>query len=119
MARKQAAAVSAENGDARLEDELVDEQARVDGEEEDSLSASASDDGDVDVASNAAVDDGDEEAVAADAGTSQTAKESMRQQLAADVEAFLAAGGQIEEVPHDYRADPPKKPENNYGRGSI
>lgn len=116
MARKQAAAAAAENGDARLDDELVDEQAQ--GEEEDSLSASAGDDGDVDVADDNAVDDGDE-AIAADTATSQTAKESMRQQLAADVEAFLAAGGRIQEVPHDYRADPPKKPENNYGRGSI
>lgn len=120
MARKQGAAASAENGDARQDDELVDEQFQDDGEDEDSLSASARDDGDVDVADDDTVDDGDDdEEIAADTATSQTAKESMRQQLAADVEAFLAAGGQIQEVPHDYRADPPKKPENNYGRGSI
>ena len=46
-------------------------------------------------------------------------REGARSQLEADVEAFLKAGGDIQEVPRDYRADPPKKPENNYGRGSI
>ena len=47
------------------------------------------------------------------------AREEARSQLEADLEAFLAQGGNIVEVPRNYRADPPKKPENNYGRGSI
>jgi hypothetical protein len=47
------------------------------------------------------------------------AKEGVRQSLASDVEAFLARGGRIAEVPKDFRADPPRKPESNYGRGSI
>lgn len=47
------------------------------------------------------------------------AREGARNQLAADVEAFLARGGNIEEVPRDFRADPPKRPESSYGRGSI
>lgn len=47
------------------------------------------------------------------------AREGVRSQLAADVEAFLARGGNIEEVPRDFRADPPKRVENSYGRGSI
>jgi hypothetical protein len=46
-------------------------------------------------------------------------KEPVRSQLAEDVERFLNQGGCIEEVPVDFRADPPKRPENNYGRGSI
>jgi hypothetical protein len=46
-------------------------------------------------------------------------KEPVRSQLAEDVERFLKQGGCIEEVPVDFRADPPKRPENNYGRGSI
>lgn len=50
---------------------------------------------------------------------SVVARAGARSQLEADVEAFLKAGGDIQEVPRDYRADPPKKPENNYGRGSI
>jgi len=50
---------------------------------------------------------------------SVTTREPARNQLADDVERFLAKGGQIEEVPKNFRADPPRKPENNYGRGSI
>lgn len=48
-----------------------------------------------------------------------SAREPVRSRLAADVEAFLAEGGNIEEVPKDYRADPPKRPQSTYGRGSI
>lgn len=50
---------------------------------------------------------------------SVASKEPVRSQLAADVERFLKQGGQIQEVPVDFRADPPKRPESNYGRGSI
>jgi hypothetical protein len=47
------------------------------------------------------------------------AREPIRSRLEADVEAFLACGGNIEEVPKDLRADPPKRPQSTYGRGSI
>lgn len=50
---------------------------------------------------------------------SVAARENLRKQLANDVEEFLKQGGEIESVPINVRADPPKKPENNYGRGSI
>ena len=47
------------------------------------------------------------------------AKAEERGQLANDVEAFLKSGGKVKDVPKGERADPPRKPENNYGRGSI
>ena len=50
---------------------------------------------------------------------SVTAKAAAREELERDVEAFINKGGSVEQVPRSYRADPPKKPENNYGRGSI
>ncbi len=50
---------------------------------------------------------------------SVSARSSVRSQLEQDVERFLEAGGCVEEVPRDFRADPPRRPENNYGRGSI
>lgn len=50
---------------------------------------------------------------------SPEAREEQRDQLANDVEQFLKAGGKVAEVAKGERADPPKKPENNYGRGSI
>ena len=53
------------------------------------------------------------------AAHSVTARAPVRSQLAADVEAFLAAGGSIVEVPRDFRADPPKRPDSLYGRGAL
>ena len=50
---------------------------------------------------------------------SPEAREDERNELASAVEAFLKSGGKVEEIPKGERADPPKKPENNYGRGSI
>ena len=47
------------------------------------------------------------------------ARSLARGQLADDVARFLESGGSVDEVPKDYRADPPRAPENNYGRGSI
>ncbi len=59
------------------------------------------------------------EAMVLDAEHSISAREPERRSLADDVERFLQTGGEIQSVPKDFRADPPKKPENNYGRGSI
>ncbi|MFU8814191.1 MAG: hypothetical protein ACNA7W_02525 [Pseudomonadales bacterium] len=47
------------------------------------------------------------------------ARAPVRSRLAADVDAFLAGGGSIEEVPKDFRADPPRRLENRYGRSAI
>lgn len=47
------------------------------------------------------------------------AKAEERDRLAADIEQFLNQGGQVNAIPKGERADPPRKPENNYGRGSI
>lgn len=44
---------------------------------------------------------------------------SLRQQLQSDVEAFLASGGRITEVPPNVVTDPPKKPQSNYGGQPI
>lgn len=54
-----------------------------------------------------------------DAEHNVSAREPDRRSLANDVEQFLQKGGEIRSVPKDFRADPPKKPENNYGRGSL
>lgn len=39
----------------------------------------------------------------------------VRQQLSQDIEAFLRNGGAIRTVDSDVRADPPRKPDVNYG----
>ena len=46
-------------------------------------------------------------------------KQSVRAQLEADVDAFLANGGRIEQVEHNVMSDPPRKPESNYGGRAI
>jgi len=47
------------------------------------------------------------------------ARAEERDQLADDVQAFLKRGGAVDKIARGERADPPKKPENNYGRGAI
>ncbi len=47
------------------------------------------------------------------------AKEQERQCLQEQVEAFLASGGTIDEIPSNVVSDPPKKPESNYGGQPI
>lgn len=48
-----------------------------------------------------------------------SARDNIRQQLQSDVEAFLAAGGQIREIAPNVVSDPPKKPQSNYGGQPI
>ena len=46
-------------------------------------------------------------------------RERQRSEVANEVEAFLAQGGGITAVEANFRADPPKKPESNYGSRPI
>jgi hypothetical protein len=43
----------------------------------------------------------------------------IRDQVAEDIAAFLSKGGTINEVAPNVTADPPRKPESNYGARSI
>lgn len=54
-----------------------------------------------------------------DYGNSLGAKEMERARLQAEMEAFLASGGRINEIPANVVADPPKKPSSNYGGQPI
>lgn len=46
-------------------------------------------------------------------------RNAMRKQLEADIEAFLAKGGKINHIEPNVVADPPRKPESNYGGQPI
>jgi hypothetical protein len=110
--------MSDEDNDADFQDE--EEEELSDADDADEVVADA--DADEDVEAEAGV-------VAAPAGRARKAEQvevhstaaraALRDTIAADVEAFLKRGGSIEKVADDQRADPPKKPESNYGRGSI
>jgi|GEM_PF-261817 hypothetical protein len=107
---------------------MADEDEEFAQEEEEELEGDDADDATEAVAEADAVD-ADEEVGAAPASRarkvepeevhSSAARAALRNTIAADVEAFLARGGSIKKVADDHRADPPKKPESNYGRGSI
>ena len=46
-------------------------------------------------------------------------RQRAREQLEADVAAFLANGGEIQEVAVNVMADPPRAPQSNYGGQPI
>ncbi len=56
---------------------------------------------------------------ASDDDFDSSGREHLRQQLQSDVEAFLASGGRINEIPPNVVADPPRKPQSNYGGQPI
>ena len=47
------------------------------------------------------------------------AREAERAALRADIEAFLQSGGKVTSVAANLRVDSPRRPQNNYGKGSL
>lgn len=83
-----------------------------------------SDDYDDDVIDNDDTDVSDESyssisALADSDGASAIERERARRQLESDIEAFLASGGKIQSIDTNVMADPPKKPQSNYGGQPI
>lgn len=60
-----------------------------------------------------------EEIAAAAASASVKARNKVRDSMAADIEAFLARGGQIQQIDDNVMQDPPRKPTSNYGSRPI
>ena len=48
-----------------------------------------------------------------------SSKDAARKQLEEDMKRFLGSGGNITQVDANVRADPPRKPESNYGSRPI
>lgn len=46
-------------------------------------------------------------------------KERERLKIQSDIESFLASGGKINAIDNNVVADPPKKPDSNYGSQPI
>lgn len=64
--------------------------------------------------------DGSDDSVSmSDSIAAMADKEAERLRLQADIEAFLACGGKIVEVPTNVISDPPKKPVSSYGGQSL
>lgn len=52
-------------------------------------------------------------------GRTVASRQRLRDQLSSDIEAYLAKGGKISQVDSNVSADPPKRPESNYGQRPI
>jgi hypothetical protein len=48
-----------------------------------------------------------------------TIRNTVRQQLNSDVAEFLSRGGNVSQIADNVRADPPRKPNMNYGSAPI
>lgn len=57
----------------------------------------------------------------ADAADERTvaSRQKLREEMAADIEAFLARGGKISQIEPNVTADPPRKPDSDYGSRPI
>lgn len=98
--------------------ELQDESL----EEDEELEAMDDEDGEVgdDAGSEAESESAEEIAAAALAAQSSlAARNKVRDQMQADIDAFLAKGGKIQQVEDNVMADPPRKPTSSYGSRPI
>jgi SutA-like transcriptional regulator len=46
-------------------------------------------------------------------------RQKLREEMAAEIEAFLARGGKIAQIEPNVTADPPRKPDSDYGSRPI
>jgi hypothetical protein len=46
-------------------------------------------------------------------------RQKLREQMASEIEAFLAKGGKISQIEPNVTADPPRKPDTDYGSRPI
>lgn len=80
------------------------------------------DDGDDEAVGNNEEDEGvtaDDLAAAASAHSSLAARNKVRDAMQAEIEAFLAKGGKIQQIDDNVMSDPPRKPVSNYGSRPI
>ena len=91
-------------------------------EEEDEEMEALSDDGDDDVGDSGSSETESAEEIAAAALAAQSslaARNKVRDQMQAEIEAFLAKGGKIQQVEDNVMTDPPRKPTSSYGSRPI
>ncbi len=48
-----------------------------------------------------------------------TSRKRLRSKVEDDIESFLKRGGSIDKIAADVTADPPRKPQSNYGSRAI
>ena len=96
------------------DDEIDDIEGDAEGEVEE--------DGDADTESEASASGGSGPAAAAEDSPDErtvASRQKLREEMAADIEAFLARGGKIAQIEPNVTADPPRKPDSDYGSRPI
>ncbi|MCA6062406.1 hypothetical protein [Thalassolituus marinus] len=93
-----------------MQDEAIDGEDEMDNDDTEMSADSDSNDSDDEEATAAAADE---------SHSSLAARNRVRESMAAEVEAFLARGGQIQTIDDNVMADPPRKPTSNYGSRPI
>lgn len=58
-------------------------------------------------------------AAAASAHSGLAARNKLRESMQAEIDAFLAKGGKIQQIEDNALGDPPRKPVSTYGNGPI
>lgn len=103
-----------------MSDEELDMQDESLEEEEEMEGMDDSDGDDADSSSESSSENEEDlAAAAASTNSSLAARNKVRESMAADVEAFLARGGQIQQIDDNVMSDPPRKPTSNYGSRPI
>lgn len=98
------------------DDDLMDDDIGDDADDGDTTTDEAADDeeggsGSSGGSGGGSIDEIDEHTIAA--------RQKIRDELANDIEAFLARGGKIAQIDPNVTADPPKKPESDYRNRPI
>lgn len=98
--------------DYDIQDEFYNDEDDID-EEDENVNEAKEEKSEEDISAEELV------AAAASAHSALAARNKVREAMQADIEAFLARGGKIQQVEEDLLADPPRKPTSNYGSQPI
>lgn len=100
------------------EDEEIDD---IEGEAESEVEDEADTEGGETEAAASGGGGGGAAAADADAADERTvaSRQKLREEMAAEIEAFLARGGKISQIEPNVTADPPRKPDSDYGSRPI
>ena len=100
-------------------DDNEEEIDEIEGEGEADVEDEA--DGDTEVEASASAGAGSAGAAGEDSPDERTvaSRQKLREEMAADIEAFLARGGKIAQIEPNVTADPPRKPDSDYGSRPI
>jgi hypothetical protein len=101
------------------EDEEIDDiEGEAEGEVEDEGDAEG---GETEASGASGGGGGGAAAADADSADERTvaSRQKLREEMAAEIEAFLARGGKIAQIEPNVTADPPRKPDSDYGSRPI